>query len=120
VSTIIPGSAVPAEPPSLADVLPIALVLREVLARRGEVTIRVADLSDVGFMGRTWFATQSIELDAGLPDEEWRPTLVHELLHLLRGPAGVENAAVEEVEVERLTLEIEHAARIRTTPKETT
>lgn len=69
--------------PALLDLLPVVLGLREALARRSEVTIRVAELP--GLYGATTFAGNTVYLDAALPDEQWRPTLVHELLHVLRG-----------------------------------
>ena len=69
--------------PDLLDLLPVVVGLREALTRHGEVTIRVAHLP--GLYGATTFADTTVYLDAALPDEEWRPTLVPELLHVVRG-----------------------------------
>jgi hypothetical protein len=104
-----------AHAPSLLDLLPIALGLREVLARDGEVTIRTADLRP-GRYGETHFVDRLISLATDLPDGEWRPTLVHELLHLIRGPVRLRDADTEETEVERITQDVERllvAARTR-------
>ncbi|MHA6626926.1 ImmA/IrrE family metallo-endopeptidase [Pseudonocardia sichuanensis] len=75
--------------------------LREVLRHRGEVTIRQSDLE--GLMGLAEFDTSTVSLDPELNAGEWRSTLAHELLHLLRGPVPRRLAATEEAAVQHET-----------------
>lgn len=92
--------------PALLALLPVVLGLRAALARHGSVTISTAD--DLGdLMGLTTFDGQLVELAADLNPDEWRTTLVHELLHVLRGPCGRENVDAEELHIERLVDDVE-------------
>jgi len=68
--------------------LPIVLMLRELLERNGEITIRLADLDELGFLGLTDFVDRTIDLSHTLDEAEFRWTLVHELLHHLYGPSA--------------------------------
>ena len=69
--------------PNLLDLLPVVLGLREPMARHGEVTIRVAECwaTTVSRGSPTTPSTSPTTC----PREEWRPTLVHERLHVVRG-----------------------------------
>lgn len=56
---------------------------------------------DDGPMGVTNFARQTISLRRGLTQAERRSTVLHECLHIERGPALTTLAAREELRVER-------------------
>jgi len=88
--------------PNLLDLLPVVIGLREALARHGEITIRIADLP--GMYGAT-FADNAIWIAHDLPSEQWRPTLVHELLHVLRG--SFTDVDVEESHIRGIVEDVE-------------
>jgi hypothetical protein len=90
--------------PNLFDLLPVVLGLRETLARHGRITLQVADLPDL--WGAAHFPTYTIALAADIPGQEWRPTLVHELAHVLRGP--FRDVDAEETAIERLVADVEN------------
>lgn len=79
----------------------LATTLRQALQRHGEITIRERDLR--GLMGLTAFESKTVTLDPDLDPGEWRATLVHELLHLLRGPVPHRLADTEEAVIRRET-----------------
>lgn len=91
-------------------VLPTLLLLRELLIAHGEVTIRRADLG--ALMGLTHFDENRVYLDASLQPGDWWETLLHELIHLRRGPAGCHLADVEEAHVEAATRELVDRAQV--------
>lgn len=76
-------------------------ILREVLTRHGAVTIREVDIDEL--MGVTVFDSHTIALSPDLSPCEWRSTLAHELMHLLRGPVPHRLAATEEAAVRHET-----------------
>jgi uncharacterized protein DUF955 len=86
------------------DAVCLLTTLRDVLRRRGEVTIRHTDLD--GLMGLTEFDSHTIHLDPGLSSGEWRSTLAHELLHVLRGPVPRRLAATEEAKIRHETAQL--------------
>lgn len=104
------------------DAVGLIQTLRDVLVRHGDLTIRMADLN--GALGRTQFATRTVHLAPGQSLPEMRSTLVHELVHLLRGPVPRRLAATEEVAVQHQTARIlvpdgpELAARRRWTDED--
>ena len=71
----------------------IFFVLRRAMGDGG-VTIKTAELS--GALGMTLFASRVILLDPRQNDRQWRCTLLHELIHLCRGPVAPEDAEREE------------------------
>ena len=89
--------------PDLLDLLPVVLGLREALARHGRITICVEDMPDL--WGATHFASNTIALAADLPGQEWRRTLLHELVHTLRG--RFTDIEAEETHIERLVGDVE-------------
>ena len=98
--------------PDLLDLLPVVLGLREALARHGELTIRVTDLP--GLYRATTFVDNTVYLDAALPDEEWRPTLLHELLNVMRG--RFTDIDAEESAIEGLVADVEALLLAGVTP----
>jgi hypothetical protein len=83
--------------------VPIVLVLRELLERCGEITVRLSDLSDPGFMGLTEFATRTVDVEQTLGDAAFRWTLIHEFLHHLSGPTYEQFADIDEARIEACT-----------------
>lgn len=79
---------------------PLAL-LHQVVQALGEITIRVRDLGP-DELGRAWWADNMIDLHREMDHTEWQSTLIHELLHLLRGPADLDDEEIEEATVEHL------------------
>lgn len=77
--------------------------LRSALAR-GPVTITTADLD--GLMGVTLFPERTVAISPDLDAGEFRATLVHELLHLIRGPVTADLIDAEEEAVERATADL--------------
>lgn len=77
--------------------------LRKIIQRDGEITIREADLG--GLLGATVFASTptAVVLAPELTPDEWRSTLAHELMHVLRGPVPRHLAAAEEEAVQHAT-----------------
>lgn len=69
--------------------------------RDGPITITTADLD--GILGVTMFADRTIALSDDQDDETWRTTLVHELLHLIRGPVAPDQTQDEEEAIEHAT-----------------
>ncbi|MFC5993516.1 ImmA/IrrE family metallo-endopeptidase [Pseudonocardia hispaniensis] len=78
--------------------------LYDVLTRRGGLSIRMADLD--GALGFTEFRSQTVYLATGMTVAELRSTLVHELVHLLRGPVPRRLVGTEEVAVQHQTARI--------------
>lgn len=58
------------------------------LLQHGEIVIRVLD--DPEMDGLTTFGDHAIYIHRDLGPEKFRATLIHELLHLLRGPSGAD------------------------------
>src|SRR4051812_24385271 len=83
--------------------LPVVLMLRELLERTGEITIKQTDLTDLRFWGLTEFATRTVHLADDLDDDHFRWTVIHEILHNLYGPAGTRCSDVEEARIEAST-----------------
>jgi hypothetical protein len=71
----------------------IFFVMRRTMSDGG-ITIKTAELS--GALGLTLFGARIILLDPRQSPEQWRCTLLHELIHLSRGPVAPEQAAAEE------------------------
>lgn len=98
--------------------------LYELVRQQRSVTISI-DPDLVDELGRVDFSTHTISLAADLTDGEFRSTLTHEIVHLLRGPVPAPRQNLEELMVERETAtilipEVERAgfARRRRTPAE--
>lgn len=81
------------DPNALQALQMIFFVLRRTMSDGG-VTIKTAELS--GALGITLFGARIILLDPRQTDLQWRCTLLHELIHLSRGPVAPEDAAAEE------------------------
>lgn len=90
--------AAPACPLHSQAICPLT-TLREALAQHGELTLRHEDLGDL--MGATHFPSRTVAMSCHLDPVEWRSTLAHELIHLVRGPVPHTHAAVEEALVRR-------------------
>lgn len=82
----------------------LAEQLYTVLRQCGKVTIRLADLGR--HAGLTNFRTDEIAVDHRLDFPAFRGTLVHELIHLRRGPVPEHLAAAEEVAVRHETADV--------------
>ena len=67
----------------------IFFVLRRTMSDGG-VTIKTVELS--GSLGLTLFGTRVILMDPRQNDRQWRCTLLHELIHLCRGPVSPDKA----------------------------
>ncbi|GEL17649.1 ImmA/IrrE family metallo-endopeptidase [Pseudonocardia asaccharolytica] len=85
-----------------ADAVGLIQALYDVLTRRGRLSLHMTDLP-TGALGFTHFDSQTVYLAAGQTLPEMRSTLVHELVHLLRGPVPRRLAATEEVAVQHQT-----------------
>lgn len=79
-------------------------LLWSALEAHGEITLRAAELP--GLLGETDFVRRTVTFARDLDPAQWRATLGHELLHLLRGPALVDDVEHEEAEVRRLTAQM--------------
>lgn len=92
--------------PLLPDATCPLTLLRRVIAERGHVTLRLADLDELPGgpgLGHTSFEDGVVDLHHDQTDGQWRASLLHELVHLLRGPAHATGAAIEERVVQRQT-----------------
>lgn len=83
----------------------MAATLRRVIEQHGSITLNGAELPD-RLMGCTDFERHEVTVDERLSLPQWRTTLVHELVHLRRGPVPVEAAAREEAAVQREATDI--------------
>lgn len=81
------------DPNALQALQMIFFVLRRAMSDGG-ITIKTAELS--GVLGLTLFGSRVILMDPRQSPEQWRCTLLHELIHLSRGPVAPEQAAAEE------------------------
>lgn len=80
--------------------LQLVTLLRQALAR-GPITITNGDLA--GLLGVTTYADRTVVLDQTQDDRTWYVSLVHELLHLVRGPVAPDQVQAEEEAVEHAT-----------------
>lgn len=88
------------DPNALQALQMIFFVLRRTMSDGG-ITIKTAELS--GALGLTLFASRVILMDPRQTPAQWRCTLLHELIHLSRGPVPPEYAVTEEDIVTHLT-----------------
>lgn len=80
----------------------LVLLLQDVLRERGSVTFTVGPDLESDRYAETVFATSTVTFDPDLDQVEFTESVCHELLHVLRGPALVDEEEAEEAEVERL------------------
>ncbi len=90
-------------PSALSDLMNL---MQQVLAERGSVTFVVTENLPPGEFGCTYFNTGEAHFAANLSDRDFIEVWAHELVHLMRGPAYVDQADAEEVDVERIAQEL--------------
>lgn len=93
----------------------LACLFHAALHRTGQITIRLAYLPAED-AGRCNYADGTIYVSADLGPAEMRSTVVHELVHLSRGPVHGRHSHIEEVIVEQAAAEalIPQAAELAT------
>lgn len=74
-------------------------LLQDTLNEHGSITLRAVKTVPVGVADVT-FDTRRVRLTRGLSRERFVDALTHELVHLQRGPALVDEVDAEEVAVE--------------------
>jgi hypothetical protein len=84
--------------PAFSALVPILILLRELITAGEPVSVQPARFTQPRLLGATAFGQRTIYLDVDQDEESWLETLLHEVLHLHRGPF---DPAVEEAE-ERL------------------
>jgi hypothetical protein len=97
ISSLVPSASLHQQAVALVQ------TLRDALLKHGEITLRSSDL-DPDTLGVTSFVDRAIHLDPAQGPDQWRSTLAHELLHLLRGPVDPDPVRVraEEDAIEQL------------------
>ncbi|WP_132975832.1 hypothetical protein [Pseudonocardia dioxanivorans] len=100
------GTALISNEPAIPALVPILLAMRELMSSSEPWTIAPADLRAYKWLGATIFPRRTIYIDPLQDWEDWAETLLHELIHALRGPLPEEEYDAEEAIVEAATRRI--------------
>lgn len=90
----------------------------DVLRKQGTVTLAAASDLPADLYGETVFDTNRVAFRPDLTLTEFAETFAHEMLHVLRGPALVEDEDAEEDRVERQALDLLYGSDVVATDQD--